>query len=221
MIQAAGTLLQRRGYFGTGLNDVVAESKAPKGSLYFHFPGGKEELAARALEQQGARTLERFREIIQRSRDAGDAVGRIADDLARQLRGSEYMLGSPIATVALETAATSDVLQAVCSSVFLGLERLLARCFARTGLPTQRADSLAALALSALEGALILSRAHRDVALLRRVGGRAGAPDYPNRIFGSELSSLSARSGASLAGGRGPAALHDSGGDAAGAWSRM
>src|ERR1700754_4254703 len=45
MIAAARRLFRQHGYFGTALSDVVAESSAPRGSLYFHFPGGKEELA--------------------------------------------------------------------------------------------------------------------------------------------------------------------------------
>ena len=52
-IASTGRLLRRQGYAATGLNEIVSRSGAPKGSLYFHFPGGKEELAAAAMERTG------------------------------------------------------------------------------------------------------------------------------------------------------------------------
>src|SRR5258707_14141804 len=45
MVAAARRLFREHGYLGTALSDVVTESAAPRGSIYFHFPGGKEELA--------------------------------------------------------------------------------------------------------------------------------------------------------------------------------
>jgi hypothetical protein len=47
MIAAARRLFREHGYLGTALSDVVTESAAPRGSIYFHF-GGKEELAGRS-----------------------------------------------------------------------------------------------------------------------------------------------------------------------------
>ncbi|TGW02048.1 TetR/AcrR family transcriptional regulator, partial [Mesorhizobium sp. M2D.F.Ca.ET.145.01.1.1] len=44
MIEATALLLRRRGYHGTSLNDILTASGAPRGSLYFHFPGGKDQL---------------------------------------------------------------------------------------------------------------------------------------------------------------------------------
>ncbi|HEY8491429.1 MAG TPA: helix-turn-helix domain-containing protein, partial [Dehalococcoidia bacterium] len=55
MIRAMSRLMQRQGFHATGLNQVLAESGAPKGSLYFHFPGGKEQLAAEAVQASGDR----------------------------------------------------------------------------------------------------------------------------------------------------------------------
>src|ERR1700742_2919509 len=45
MMADARRLFREHGYLGTALSDVVTESAAPRGSIYFHFPGGKEELA--------------------------------------------------------------------------------------------------------------------------------------------------------------------------------
>ena len=52
-MHATARLLQQQGYNATGVNEIVARSGAPKGSLYFHFPGGKEELAMQAMMSSG------------------------------------------------------------------------------------------------------------------------------------------------------------------------
>ena len=48
MIEATARMLQHRGYHGTALSDILEASGAPRGSLYFHFPGGKDQLAIEA-----------------------------------------------------------------------------------------------------------------------------------------------------------------------------
>ena len=52
-VSSTAKLLRRQGYAATGLNEIVARSGAPRGSLYFHFPGGKQELALAAMEHSG------------------------------------------------------------------------------------------------------------------------------------------------------------------------
>jgi len=37
-LNAAVTLFRRKGYAATGLNDILQQSHAPKGSLYHYFP---------------------------------------------------------------------------------------------------------------------------------------------------------------------------------------
>ncbi|MDZ4777160.1 MAG: helix-turn-helix domain-containing protein [Alphaproteobacteria bacterium] len=53
MIEAATTLFRRRGYEGVGVAELLSHSGAPRGSLYFHFPGGKEQIAIEAVTRAG------------------------------------------------------------------------------------------------------------------------------------------------------------------------
>ncbi|MBT5897125.1 MAG: helix-turn-helix transcriptional regulator, partial [Rhodospirillaceae bacterium] len=63
MIWAAAKLFRRRGYSGTGLRDILAASGAARGSLYHHFPGGKEEIGAAAVTSAGGLVTETFAEL--------------------------------------------------------------------------------------------------------------------------------------------------------------
>lgn len=170
MIEATASLLQRQGYHATGLNQIIREAKAPKGSLYFHFPGGKEELAFAALSSSGKTVQAELMEIVARHAELGDALIAVVDYFADQLERTEFQQGCPIATVALEAAATSDALQEVCSKHYRDWQNMLASYLRMRGLPAAEIDDLAATVLAAFEGGLLLARAHRDTAPLRAVG---------------------------------------------------
>jgi TetR/AcrR family transcriptional repressor of lmrAB and yxaGH operons len=168
-IDAAGRLLRRQGYAATGLNELVASSGAPKGSLYFHFPGGKEELALAAMERSGERLRGAIAAILTSTEDLGGALGGLVDALAAGLQSSDYEDGCPIATVTLEAAGDSPAVRATAASVFESwLAELEARLL-RAGLSAPLARRRALLVLSAIEGALIVARAKRDLAPLHAV----------------------------------------------------
>ena len=94
---ATQELLRRRGYAASGLGEIVARSGAPKGSLYFHFPGGKQELAIAAMERSAAQLRDAMAAILDSSEDLDDGIGRLIDALAAgsSSRGSPTAARSP------------------------------------------------------------------------------------------------------------------------------
>lgn len=170
MIETAAGLLHKQGYASTGLNQILDESKAPKGSLYFHFPGGKEELVAAALEQSAGGLTELLERVLGAAPSAAAAVDAIVAYFAGQLESSSYTKGCPIATVALEQAATSDPLHRACATAYARWNALIAARLVKDGFAADRADTIANFALATIEGALLLSRAHRSTEPLRRAG---------------------------------------------------
>ncbi|SFK91509.1 TetR/AcrR family transcriptional regulator [Streptomyces pini] len=162
LLDAAQRLIESGGYFGAGLNQVVAASGAPKGSLYFHFPGGKDQLVEESVRQGG-------REIARLMADLGeDAAHRrpaemltaLVGLLAHRLEESGWRKGCPVATVALEMAATSPELQKACSEVYRSWEAALAERLAADGHPAPGQAATTVLCL--IEGALVLAKAHRS-----------------------------------------------------------
>ena len=168
-IRATGELLRRQGYAATGLNEIVARSGAPRGSLYFHFPGGKQELAVLAMARAGEQLRVAIEATLGSSADLSEALGRLLDALAAGLEASGYADGCPIATVALEVSAESEVMRDAAAVAFDSWLAALRARLGAAGMDELTAERRALLTLSAIEGALILARARRDTAPLEAV----------------------------------------------------
>ncbi|MGW4246920.1 TetR/AcrR family transcriptional regulator [Nocardia sp. NPDC004722] len=165
LLDATQESVEAAGYFGTGLNQVIARSGAPRGSLYFHFPGGKDQLVGESVRRAGAAIGDSLGALADSELPVADVVDLVLRQLGDRLEESEWRKGCPVATVALETAASNDSIQEVCAEVYSSWEDILrARLAGQPG-----GDDLATTILALIEGALILARAHRDREPLNRV----------------------------------------------------
>lgn len=172
IVDTAARLFQQQGYHATGMNQILAEGKAPKGSLYFHFPGGKEQLAAEAMAGSAADFARRIDTVLAATATPAEAVTVVADHLADRLAATDYTTGCPIATVALETASTSRPVRESCETGYrTWIDRLAARMRA-AGIDATTADQLAVTTVASLEGALLLARVRHDVTVLRTVAAQ-------------------------------------------------
>ncbi|HTX30930.1 MAG TPA: TetR/AcrR family transcriptional regulator [Solirubrobacteraceae bacterium] len=170
IIETSAELFRRQGYSATGVKQIVTAAKAPFGSLYHFFPGGKEELGAATVRTSGALYGELVPAIFDPAPDVVTAVRNFFNGAADALEESDYEEGCPIATVALEAVSTSETLREACAEVFeswiaLGTER-----FRRAGLDPTTARELAVGFLAALEGAFVLSQAAGSTEPMRVAG---------------------------------------------------
>lgn len=168
LVDATAALLRRQGYHATGLSEIVAESGAPRGSLYFHFPGGKDELARAALLASTAEWRARIDAATRGARDLGEAIDATVTLLADDLELSGWDNGCPVAAVALE--ATSESVRSAVQEHFESWLDIVAARLAAAGVAAAPARQLATVALSSLEGALLLARVTRSRAPLVAVG---------------------------------------------------
>lgn len=171
LLDATQELVEAAGYFGTGLNQVVALSGAPRGSLYFHFPGGKDQLVGESVRRAGAAISDSLETLGDSDLPVAEYVDRILRQLGDRLEGSQWRKGCPVATVALETAASNDSIQQVCAEVYASWEEALRARLA----DHPESDDLATTILALIEGALLLARTHRSREPLDRVGRRIAA----------------------------------------------
>jgi TetR/AcrR family transcriptional repressor of lmrAB and yxaGH operons len=167
-LAAAARLFRRQGYHGTALHDILAAGGSPRGSLYFHFPKGKEEIGEAALTLAGEAVRQAIAHAAQTSETAEIFLTRIARGMASDLEKSDFSEGCPIATTALETAAQSDVLGAATRNAFKTWENEIKGGLERFGMISGEADLVATLVLSQLEGALLLARTYRSLEPMQR-----------------------------------------------------
>lgn len=158
MIAAMVELIERQGYHATGLNQLTQVSGTPKGSLYFHFPGGKEELAAESIRVAGAEIGERLAATLNSDESLGDAISAFVLRLAQELQTSNFRKACPIAMVAMETAGTSEPLRQACKQVYAAWFALVEQRLTTAGIEPGAAAAWTTLIWSAIEGALLLSR---------------------------------------------------------------
>ncbi|HET7668475.1 MAG TPA: TetR/AcrR family transcriptional regulator [Mycobacterium sp.] len=167
MIESAAVLFRENGYSGTGFRDVIERSGAPRGSIYHHFPAGKEQLAAETVSW-AAGVIERR---IARSAQQGDplaAVRTLVGSWREVLEESNFRAGCPVVAVAAEADAGSTA-TAAAAAAFARWQEVIARTLLDAGVSRTDARRLATLVVSAIEGAILLCRASRDIRPLRDV----------------------------------------------------
>ena len=167
-LAAAAKLFRQQGYHGTALHDILAAGGSPRGSLYFHFPGGKEEIGQAALTLAGEAVRQAIAGAAEAADNAETFLVRIVRGMAADLERSNYKEGCPIATTALETAAQSDALGAATRSAFQKWENEIKRGLERFGMTSGDAGLAATMVLRQLEGALLLARTYRSLEPIHR-----------------------------------------------------
>jgi TetR/AcrR family transcriptional repressor of lmrAB and yxaGH operons len=170
LIAATCDLLEAQGYHATGLSQILAASGAPKGSLYYYFPKGKEALAAEAVERSARQVAERIARNLAGAPSPGPGLRALADRIAEAVEQTGFRAGGPLMTVALETATGSERLNLVCREAYERLQGAFAAWLAGYGLQPARAGELATFITASLEGGILLSRVAHSGDPLRRIG---------------------------------------------------
>ena len=162
IVNAGADLFRRQGYNATGVKQIVEAARAPFGSLYHFFPGGKEQLGAATIRWSG----EMYGQLLPAVFDPAPVVVTGVVDFfagaAEHLRETDYADACPIATVALEVSSVSEPLREACADVFEGWIAAGTERFALAGIEEATALRLAIGMIAALEGAFVLSRALRS-----------------------------------------------------------
>jgi TetR/AcrR family transcriptional regulator, lmrAB and yxaGH operons repressor len=166
LIRTMRTLLRRQGYAATGLKQVLTDSGVTTGSLYHHFPGGKQELAEAALTASGRSVGAALAHLLDTSDTCADAIAAWTDAMAAAL-AVDPRDGCPVMPAAVEAVHASEPLRRAAGTAFLHWRDLLAERLGREGVPTDEATETATAVVALLEGALLLARTTGDPSALR------------------------------------------------------
>jgi TetR/AcrR family transcriptional repressor of lmrAB and yxaGH operons len=174
LVRTAMRLFRRQGYASTGLQQILSESGAPKGSLYHYFPGGKEELAEAAVRLAATLIGEMLSEHSARHKTTGAFVKAYCTTMAKWMEESDFRSGCPIATTMLETAPHSPALTRAGVEALAHWSGIIAPVFAAEGASKPEARTKAQNLIAAMEGALLLARVRQssrpimDIAVIYR-----------------------------------------------------
>ncbi len=171
MVLSAAQLVRIHGVGATGMRDVAVHAEAPRGSLQHYFPGGKDQLMAEAVAWAGDYAARRVARVVAKIEDPtpGKLFAAMAGQWRDQFTDDGFDAGCPLVATVADTAATSDTLREAVGKAFDGWQRPVATALEQLGVPPSRSAALAVLMLSTLEGAIVLARAHRDIAPLETV----------------------------------------------------
>jgi TetR/AcrR family transcriptional regulator, lmrAB and yxaGH operons repressor len=168
MLVSAAEVMRERGAAGVTIDEVLARSGAPRGSVYYHFPDGRNQILAEALRFSG--------ESITAMID--DAAGWGARALLREfvefwerlLTEGDFAAGCPVVAAAIGSTDDELALSTEAGAILGRWCEALTRAFVNDGFDEDDAASLAVMSISSLEGAVVLSRSTRSTDPLRRVG---------------------------------------------------
>lgn len=171
ILLAACALLEKQGYPATGLNEIVKESGTPKGSLYYYFPEGKEQIVSEAVRYSGQILVERMRGELAKYEKPIQALYEYILHLAGKVEEKNFTAGNPLTIVAVEAAGSSERISQACREVYAQIEAVLQEKLLCCGLSGPEAARQARLTLAGLEGGIILSRVYRSADPLRALAG--------------------------------------------------
>lgn len=169
LLRTASGLFRRKGYDGVGLKEILSASGLPKGSLYYHFPGGKRELAEAATLWAGQVVERQVDRILSNATDFAGGAAAVSRAIADTVKQKGQVLACPVASI-LQAGAQDERLRLAARQVLSDWTSCVARHAARLGHadPEGAAESL----ITQLEGAWLLALAEQNGDPLERLARR-------------------------------------------------
>jgi len=162
MIKAGRRLYSARGYVGTAFSDVLSESGAPRGSVYFHFPGGKDEFAREVVAAHSRWSKSRMARLAASCSTPQQLLVAYLQTARDHAVATGYKEGCPIGAVVLEAAHASPELLAVAGQSLATSIAVMTALLVERGADEHDAQQWATAAVTGFEGALIVARALQD-----------------------------------------------------------
>ena len=161
MVAAGEDLLSQRGY-GVTMLDIVQKADAPRGSIYYHFPNGKTELAIEVANKLRREVEEFVTKTSSRIADPTAFLQRLLDHHRKRLVTSDYDLGCPMMGVIASGEMDSDELAQAVSDAFTAWIGAIAAALQTKGFTAAQASQLASLVVTGVEGSIVIARANRS-----------------------------------------------------------
>lgn len=167
LVNAAVELLQRRGAAGTSVSELIERSCTARRSIYQHFPGGKSQLLAAAVDDAGGK-LSKFIEQMVTTQPPAEALSAFIGFWKQLLKSTEFTAGCPIAAAAYGGHDAPDARDRA-ATVFTRWRDIIQAQLVASGADEEDARSIATVVIAAIEGAVVMSLAQRSTIALDEV----------------------------------------------------
>ena len=175
LLDATVELLRTKGPAASGTQEILTRAAAPRGSFYFHFPDGKDQLVVEAVERAAAATADGMDAAFDdRSLALPDRVIALFTSVATALAADDYRLGCAVGATVVEAAATTPAFRDVTAAAFASWNAVIVRHFITEGITSDHAIMLADNVIASLEGATMMARARHDTTPLEQMGDMLG-----------------------------------------------
>ncbi|UOG55219.1 TetR/AcrR family transcriptional regulator [Leptospira noguchii] len=158
MITAARKLIQAKGVAATGLMEVVAVAETSRGSIYHHFPGGKDELICLAIEEAAILAELGILRAGKKGKSVSEVIQKIVSVFRQVPENSKWQIGCPVAATAIEGHSQSPIVRDAVADAFSRWSKAIEFTLSKAGLKPEDAKSIGVGIVAALEGGLLLSR---------------------------------------------------------------
>ena len=157
ILSEAERLFAEKGYYGLGLNELLNRCGIPKGSFYYYFPEGKNQLIQEVLEYSYQRMRTRIGEWVMDEKTAVSAFGRMADRLSRGVEEKRPLASMLLSMIAIESVYLDPQVNEICHHIYRDWQAYYADLLSRFGFPDEECLPKAQAVFALIHGSLISS----------------------------------------------------------------
>jgi TetR/AcrR family transcriptional regulator, lmrAB and yxaGH operons repressor len=156
IIEIATTLFQQKGYVGVGLNEILKACNISKGSLYHHFPNGKEELLIACLQTLQESITSDIEQIFEQHQTTKEATNAMIEKLIGNFESEGTITGYTFSSIVSEMASLSDPVRNACAQLYKKIQDIYLNKLLADGFSKEIAYSIAVMMTASIEGGMLL-----------------------------------------------------------------
>mgnify|MGYP003607071098 FL=1 len=168
-IDTASSLFANQGYHATGISEILKKSNAPKGSLYYYFPQGKEQLAQEALQKTAEKISTEILAVLAKASTPLEGLQQHLIYIAQKIEKDLFQPNVSISLIALETFSSNEIIRLECERTFQQIQNIYKNSFLKMDLQKEYADFLAMTMVMLTEGAITLSLTKKNTQPLHQL----------------------------------------------------
>lgn len=168
-IDTASSLFANQGYHATGISEILKKSNAPKGSLYYYFPQGKEQLAQEALQKTAEKISTEILDVLAKASTPLEGLQQHLIYITQKIEKDLFQPNVSISLIALETFSSNEIIRLECERTFQQIQNIYKNSFLKMDLHEKYANFLAMTMVMLTEGAITLSLTKKNTQPLHQL----------------------------------------------------